>query len=162
MRPPSDRKSPRPVSRRGLWNSCDDEDMPVICPTCQIFCGTVAYAPALLFKPLDRRRGFCGNDFGCFGNWRRGFCSNRFDRLGNWQRSCPGGRLLLGSDAGLCCTPRARARRGMPYTPGMRDRGSCGISDQRTCHRAHRSQNDRARHRAQGSASSTILSSCLE
>jgi hypothetical protein len=28
-------KNPRPVSRRGL-NSCDDEDMPVICPTCQI------------------------------------------------------------------------------------------------------------------------------
>src|SRR5437762_4418302 len=36
MRPPSDSKSPRPVSRRGLCYSCDDEDMPVICPTCQI------------------------------------------------------------------------------------------------------------------------------
>jgi hypothetical protein len=34
---PSDSKSPRPVSRRGL-NSCDVEDMPVICPTCQISC----------------------------------------------------------------------------------------------------------------------------
>jgi hypothetical protein len=32
MRPPPDSKSPRPVSRRGL-NSCDDEQMPVICPT---------------------------------------------------------------------------------------------------------------------------------
>jgi hypothetical protein len=29
-------KSPRPIFRRGLQNSCDDEDMPVICPTCQI------------------------------------------------------------------------------------------------------------------------------
>lgn len=41
-RPPSDsgigiRKSPRPVSRRGRFNSCDDDNMPVICPTCQIF-----------------------------------------------------------------------------------------------------------------------------
>ena len=31
-----DSKSPRPVSRRGL-NACDAVDMPVICPTCQIF-----------------------------------------------------------------------------------------------------------------------------
>jgi hypothetical protein len=31
----SDAKSPRRIFRRGL-NSCDDEDMPVICPTCQI------------------------------------------------------------------------------------------------------------------------------
>ena len=31
----SDSKSPRRIFRRGL-NSCDDEDMPVICPTCQI------------------------------------------------------------------------------------------------------------------------------
>jgi hypothetical protein len=29
----SDSKSPRRIFRRGL-NSCDDEDMPVICPTC--------------------------------------------------------------------------------------------------------------------------------
>jgi hypothetical protein len=36
MRPPSDSKSPRPVSRRGL-DGCDDEDMPVICPTAQDF-----------------------------------------------------------------------------------------------------------------------------
>jgi hypothetical protein len=39
MRLPSDSKSPRPVSRRGLQISCDDEDMPVICPTCQIHLG---------------------------------------------------------------------------------------------------------------------------
>ncbi|MDO8397219.1 MAG: hypothetical protein Q7T45_05320 [Bradyrhizobium sp.] len=31
----SDSKSPRRIFRRGL-KSCDDEDMPVICPTCQI------------------------------------------------------------------------------------------------------------------------------
>ena len=31
----SDSKSPRRIFRRGL-NSCDDEDMPVICPTGQI------------------------------------------------------------------------------------------------------------------------------
>ena len=30
----SDSKSPQRIFRRGL-NSCDDEDMPVICPTCQ-------------------------------------------------------------------------------------------------------------------------------
>jgi hypothetical protein len=35
-----DSKSPRPVSRRGL-NSCDVADMPVICPTCQVFCDRV-------------------------------------------------------------------------------------------------------------------------
>jgi hypothetical protein len=33
---PSESKSPRPVSRRGL-NSCDDEHMQVICPTWQVF-----------------------------------------------------------------------------------------------------------------------------
>jgi hypothetical protein len=38
MRPPSDSKSPRPVSRRGL-DYCDDDNMPVICPTRQeLFC----------------------------------------------------------------------------------------------------------------------------
>src|ERR1700680_1857238 len=31
----SDSKSPQRIFRRGL-NSCDDEDMPVICPTCQV------------------------------------------------------------------------------------------------------------------------------
>jgi hypothetical protein len=34
MRPPSDSKSPRPVSRRGL-DYCDDANIPVICPTWQ-------------------------------------------------------------------------------------------------------------------------------
>jgi hypothetical protein len=36
----SDSKSPQRIFRRGL-NCCDDEDMPVICPTCQnIFAGS--------------------------------------------------------------------------------------------------------------------------
>ena len=36
----SDSKSPRRIFRRGL-SCCDDEDMPVICPTCQnIFAGS--------------------------------------------------------------------------------------------------------------------------
>jgi hypothetical protein len=36
----TDAKSPQPVSRRGLdcsVNSCEDDNVPVICPTCQIF-----------------------------------------------------------------------------------------------------------------------------
>ena len=37
----SDSKSPRRIFRRGL-NSCDDEDMPVICPACQnVFAGSL-------------------------------------------------------------------------------------------------------------------------
>jgi hypothetical protein len=37
----SDSKSPRRIFRRGL-NCCDDEDMPVICPTCQnVFAGSL-------------------------------------------------------------------------------------------------------------------------
>jgi hypothetical protein len=37
----SDSKSPRRIFRRGLC-SCDDEDMPVICPTCQnVFAGSL-------------------------------------------------------------------------------------------------------------------------
>jgi hypothetical protein len=37
----SDSKSPRRIFRRGLI-SCDDEDMPVICPTCQnVFAGSL-------------------------------------------------------------------------------------------------------------------------
>ena len=37
----SESKSPRRIFRRGL-NSCDDEDMPVICPTCQLFDAEIA------------------------------------------------------------------------------------------------------------------------
>jgi hypothetical protein len=37
----SDSKSPRRLFRRGL-NFCDNEDMPVICPTCQnVFAGSL-------------------------------------------------------------------------------------------------------------------------
>ena len=37
-------KKPAAVSRAGFRNSCDDADMPVICPTCQIICW--AFCPA--------------------------------------------------------------------------------------------------------------------
>jgi hypothetical protein len=37
----SDSKSPHRIFRRGL-NSCDCEDMPVICPTCQLFDAEIA------------------------------------------------------------------------------------------------------------------------
>ena len=61
VRLPSDSKSPRPVSRRGL-NSCDIELMPVICPTCQIFLRDSRQR--FLFKSLDRRCGLiAGNRF---------------------------------------------------------------------------------------------------
>ena len=57
------------------------------------------------------------------------------------------------------CTSRARPRGGPPKSPRMRDRRPYRISYHRTCHRTHRSQNDRSRHRAQGSISSAFLSS---
>jgi hypothetical protein len=47
IRPP-DSKSPRPVFQCGL-NSCDDVDMQVICPTCQI-----RYGPAERFKDATK------------------------------------------------------------------------------------------------------------
>jgi hypothetical protein len=63
-RPPSDsgigiRKSPRPVSRRGLnYNFCDDEDMPVICPT-----GQVLFLMALPTRSgCERRQPTAGAD----------------------------------------------------------------------------------------------------
>ena len=37
----SDSKSPRRIFQRGL-NSCDYEDTPVICPTCQLFDAEIA------------------------------------------------------------------------------------------------------------------------
>jgi hypothetical protein len=161
VRLPSDSKSPRPVSRRGL-NSCDVEFMPMICPTCQIFCVTLA--DAFLFKSLDRRCGLVAdNRFGSFGNWRRGLnAGNGFGSFDGGRRTNLGGRLFPGSDAGLRCVPGPRSRCGSPHSPGTRDRGSCRISNERTCHRAHGSQDDRSRHCAQGSISSTILSPCFE
>jgi len=160
VRLPSDSKSPRPVFRRGL-NSCDVELMPVICPTCQIFCVTLANAS--LFKSLDRRCGLVAGDrFGSFGNWRRGlYAGNGFGSFDGGRRTNLGGRLFPGSDAGLSCMPGARSRCGSPHSPGTRDRGPCRISDERACHRAHGSQDDRSRHCPQGSISSTILGSCF-
>ena len=158
VRLPSDSKSPQPVSRRGL-NSCDVEFMPVICPTCQIFYVTLANAS--LFKSLDRRCGLvAGNRFGSFGNWRRGYAGNGFGSFDSGRRTNLGGRLFPGSDAGLSCMPGPRSRCGSPHSPGTRDRGPCRISNERACHRAHGSQDDRSRHCPQGSISSTILGSC--
>jgi hypothetical protein len=159
VRLPSDSKSPRPVSRRGL-NSCDVEFMPVICPTCQIFCVTLANA--FLFKSLDRRCGLAaGNRFGSFGNWRRGHAGNGFGSFASGRRTNLGGRLFPGSDAGLSCMPGPRSRRGPPHSPGARDRGPCRISNERACHRAYGSQDNRSRHCPQGSIACTILGSCF-
>jgi hypothetical protein len=163
VRLPSDSKSPRPVSRRGL-NSCDVGNMPVICPTCQIIC--VIFANAFLVKSLNWRRGLCaGNRFGSSGGWRRGlYAGNCFGSFGSWRRTYLRGRLFpgAGSGAGLSCMPRPGSRCGTPDSPGMRDRGPRRISDERTCHRTHGSQHDGSRHRAQGSTSETILSPCFK
>jgi hypothetical protein len=159
VRLPSDSKSPRPVSRRGL-DSCDVEFMPVICPTCQIFCAT--FANAFLFKSLNRRCGLiAGNRFGSFGYWRRSHAGNGLGSFASGRRTDLGGRLFPRCDAGLSCMLRSRSRCGSPHSPGTRDRGPCRISNERACHRAHRSQDDRSRHRPQGSISSTILGSCF-
>jgi hypothetical protein len=53
MRPPSDSKSPRPVSRRGL-DYCDDVNMPVICPTGQDLFGSVGNVDR---QPKQKARG---------------------------------------------------------------------------------------------------------
>jgi hypothetical protein len=161
VRLPSDSKSPRPVSRRGL-NSCDVGDMPVICPTCQII--RVIFANAFLVKSLNWRRGLCaGNRFGSSGGRRRRLdAGNCFGSFGSWRRTYLRGRLFPGAGAGLSCIPRPGSRCGTPDSPGMRDRGPRRISDERTCHRAHGSQHDGSRHRAQGSTSGTILSPCFK
>jgi hypothetical protein len=58
MRPPSDSKSPRPVSRRGL-DCCNDDNMPVICPTWQDLFETVEKANRRQIQknppPISRR-----------------------------------------------------------------------------------------------------------
>jgi hypothetical protein len=43
----SDSKSPQRIFRRG-HNSCDYEDLPVICPTCQLFDAEIAERRARL------------------------------------------------------------------------------------------------------------------
>jgi hypothetical protein len=139
--------------RRGL-NSCDVGDMPVICPTCQIFCVTLANA--FLVKSLNWRRGLCAD------GWRRGlYAGNCFGSFDSWRRTSLRGHLFPGAGARLSCMPRPGSRCGTPDSPGTRDRGPRRISDERTCHRAHGPQHDRSRHRAQGSTSGTILSSCF-
>ena len=48
----SDSKSPQRIFRRGL-NCCDNEDMPVICPTCQnVFAGSLKGLTMLLCMGL--------------------------------------------------------------------------------------------------------------
>jgi hypothetical protein len=153
VRPPSDSGISNEKTRgrfpgAGFLSSCDDANMPVICPTCQIFSATEIFSPTLLFKALHRRR--------C-----RLSAHNLF-RIGDRRGRDPGGGLLLRCGTGLCDPPRPRSRIGSPDAPGMRDRGSCGKSNDRAGHRAHRSQHNRARHRPQGSISGTTLSPCFE
>ena len=94
---------------------------------------------------LHRRRGFSGG--------------RRCGGFGGWQRRCLCDCLWLGAGAGLCQASGARTR--MPNSPGMRDRGSRAIADHRARHRAHRSQDDRTRHRSQSRASGTFLGVCF-
>jgi hypothetical protein len=135
---------------RGLWNSCDDEDMPVICPTCQIPLVRVRPAPPglVLFKPLNR--------------WRHGSPGGKRRRPDSRRRTCRCGCLSLRRAGGLCCMCCTGSRRRSLHPPGARDRRPRGISDERTCHRADRSEHDGARHRAQRCASGTLLGFCLE
>jgi len=129
----------------GFCNSCDDEDMPVICPTCQtLFWKQPPISWRLLVKPLNRWRGCSG------GNRFGGFCDRQRRRLGGSLLLCPG--------IGLYYTARAR----MSGTPGMCDRGASRVSDERARHRADRSQHDGAGHRAQGSTSGALLRARLE
>ena len=159
MRPPSDSKSPRPVSRRGLCNSCDVVDMPVICPTCQIIWSRFRFtSSASSIESLYRRCGIISGDaFGSLGRWRR-----RADPGGRLLGSRLSGCKLSRSGTGSCGTSNPGWRSGPPNSPGPRDRRPCGISNQRTRHRTHGSQHYGARYRAQGSASSTFLRSRFE
>lgn len=90
------RKLGRPVSRRGRFNSCDGDNMRVICPTCQMSCRAPASPNRALFKPLNR--------------WRRGSLHGRRRSPNGWRRTCHSGRLSLGCGAGLCCMPCAGSR----------------------------------------------------
>ncbi len=80
VRLPSDSKSPRPVSRRGL-NSCDVELMAVICPTCQIFLRD-SRQRVLIQIPGPAVRACCWQPFREF--WQlaaRPLCWQRFREL---------------------------------------------------------------------------------
>jgi hypothetical protein len=165
MRLPSDSKSPRPVSRRGL-DCCDDIHMQVICPTAQvIFRANNFYRPRLI-EALNRRRVLfrrqCLGGFGLRGFSRR---RRRNLRCGLLLRSgLAGSRCRCWCRAGkarLCCGPGPRSRIRPPDSPRMCDRGTRGESDHRTRHRADRSKDDRARYRTNGGISGTALSYCL-
>jgi len=82
----------------GFVNSCDDANMPVICPTCQISFEAVTDPPSRFpsVKSLDRRRR------GSLGGKRRSPDGRRRTRRGD--------RLLLRCGAGLCCMSRAGSR----------------------------------------------------
>ena len=123
--------------------------MPVICPTCQIPPGACSIcASTYLFKALNGRRAIPGR--------------RRFRRPGNRRRTYPGGGLLLSSALGRCGAADSRPRSGPPYSPGMRDRRTCGISNDRTRHRTHGAQNDGARDSAHRSTTGSTLSLCFE
>ena len=149
MRLPSDSKSPPPVSRGGLQNSCDGELMPVICPTCQLPPSARSICASMyLFKALDGRRAIPDR--------------GRFRRPGNRRRTYSGGSLLLNSALGRCCAPDSRSRRRPSYSPGMRDRGTRGISNDRSRHRTHGAQNNGARDSAHRSTTGSALGLCFD
>jgi hypothetical protein len=131
-------------------NSCDDHNVPVICPACQFSRdeGFVARWRRL-FKPLNRRHLVVRRwlvRFGSGGRWRTGAACS----------------LYLGRHARLCCSLDPRTPRGMPQSPGMRDRRPGGIADNRAGHRTDRSQHNRAGYRAQRRVPRALLGLCFE
>jgi hypothetical protein len=67
---------------RAFQSSCDDRDMPVICPTCQISSVTADLTPTSLIKSLNRW-------------WRGAFAGDRLPGFGHRQRRSTGGSLLF-------------------------------------------------------------------
>ncbi len=127
--------------------NCDDKLMPVFCPTAQdIF--SLVFAEAFSVKTLHRRRGFSS--------------CNRLGRFDRRRRTHLGRRLLLGCGGCLSLASNPRARRRAPTSPGMRNRGSCRVTDKRAGHRTDRSQHDRSRYGAQRSTSRALLSARFE
>ena len=94
---PPNEKTRGQLPGAGFCNSCDDGDMPVICPTCQTFLKQPPILPPTpLVKPLHWRHGFSGGD--------------RLGRFCHRQRRRPDGGLLLGAGARLRRPPGAGAR----------------------------------------------------
>jgi hypothetical protein len=156
-------KKPATGFRRGL-NSCDVDDMPVICPTCQIISDGCRFTRnALSIESLNWRRGACpGKRLGRFDGWRRTYLGGRLFSGCKLLGCKLLGSRFLGSKSGWCCASSSRSRCRPLNSPGTRDRGPRCISNECTCHRAHRSQDDRSRHCAQGSISRAVLSSCFQ